>query len=375
MSYSLYFVIRQILMGLLSFLGLHMIFDKLPKALQHSFYQQSLKTMGIAFLIVPLSCLAYSKDNQLDLEPYIATAINLGAYFATFTLMAIAFLTLLGRKYSKPIYWLTLAAIILYGIPLSTGILSEDIELLSTIITASYSYLIAMVVILVVLILRNYNKVSRNLENYYSQEIIICVRWITKSIKLLIGLAVTCTLAPIFFVYPLWLRLIFMLYGVFCYLHIYNGYKKMQNNITEYLIEQNQSLEKFTIIEQINNKTTTLSPEVEQNIQNQLKIWLSKKQYLEKNTTIDDLAKQIKTNRTYLSRYINTKYKCTFKRWITLLRIEEAKKLLVNNKEKSINNIAITIGFSSIESFTHIFTRIEGKAPSKWREEQTKKTK
>lgn len=185
MSYSLYFVIRQILMGLLSFLGLHMIFDKLPKALQHSFYQQSLKTMGIAFLIVPLSCLAYSKDNQLDLEPYIATAINLGAYFATFTLMAIAFLTLLGRKYSKPIYWLTLAAIILYGIPLSTGILSEDIELLSTIITASYSYLIAMVVILVVLILRNYNKVSRNLENYYSQEIIICVRWITKSIKLL----------------------------------------------------------------------------------------------------------------------------------------------------------------------------------------------
>ncbi len=366
MSYSLYFTIRQILMGLLLFLGLHMISVSLPEQFRNTPYKRSLRLMGVAFLIVPLSCFIYTKGNQLDLQPYIATAISLTAYFAAFVLMSIAFFTLLGRAVSRAIMAASLIAIMVYPIPLWLGIMSQNDELISTITTASYSLFIIIIFMVDARILYIHHEVSRGLDNYYSDDVAISVRWLSKSIFLLIGLSLTCILAPVFFVYPRWLRFVFMVYGVLCYLHIHYGYRRMIVNMTERLLELNLDVD--TIVDNLAN--ATLGAEVFGNIQRHLDAWLNEKGYAQRGITINELSKQIKSNRTYLSRYINATYNCSFKSWITQLRIEEARRLLAESPEMSIGAISDETGFASVESFTHIFTRIEGVAPARWRVER-----
>lgn len=367
MSYYTFFVTRQILMGILLILAVQMLFTKVPKLIVGSLYHKSLRMMGLAFIIVPLSCFIYTQQNKLDFEPYISTAINLSVYYATFLLMSVAFLMLLGRKFSRTLMVLMAAFIAIYPTPLWLAIFYGGEELVTTIISASYSFLVIIITLLVACILYNHRKVIRNLDNFYSNDTMICVSWMSKSITLLIGLSITCAVAPIFFTCTLWLRAIFMLYGVVCYVYIHYGYRRMLIHLSEHLTAQHQTIENFTEIERTTTTPTTLSPEISLSIEHKLTKWIENKKYLANDFTINDIAKDISTNRTYLSKYINSTYNCTFRAWITSLRIEESKNLLQYHPEISINKVALRSGFASIESFSHIFNRSEHISPSKWR--------
>ncbi|MFI3324015.1 MAG: helix-turn-helix domain-containing protein [Rikenellaceae bacterium] len=68
---------------------------------------------------------------------------------------------------------------------------------------------------------------------------------------------------------------------------------------------------------------------------------------------------------------MNATYGCSFKNWVTALRIEDAKAVMLNSPDMSISNIATLTGFTSVESFSHIFSRLERSSPSKWREENS----
>lgn len=61
--------------------------------------------------------------------------------------------------------------------------------------------------------------------------------------------------------------------------------------------------------------------------------------------TIQDMAKTLGTNRTYLNAYIKDKYHATFCEWITGLRLEYAKTMLKEHPEMSIQKIAESSGF------------------------------
>jgi AraC-like DNA-binding protein len=72
-------------------------------------------------------------------------------------------------------------------------------------------------------------------------------------------------------------------------------------------------------------------------------------------------------NRTYLSQFINAEYGCSFYHWVNRLRIAEAKRLLTENPEIKMRDIAQQCGFSSPTVFTRVFTRETGIAPSEWK--------
>ncbi|MFI3280812.1 MAG: helix-turn-helix domain-containing protein, partial [Rikenellaceae bacterium] len=347
----------------------HMLFVRLPIQLQGSFFQRSLRLMGVAFLFVPLSCFLYTQTNRLDLDPIYAAAISLSAYFPTFVLMSIAFLILLGKRYGRVVIWATVITILLFPMPLWLSLMRGDDELISTVMASSYSYFVIVVAMLDTFILINYHRVKRNIENYYSDDTIICVNWISKSIKLLIGLSVTCALAPIFSIYPHWLRLLFMLYGVFCYLHIHYGYRRMTITMLDQFVYKNQNIADLVEVERDNLSDATLAPDVFESIERGVKMWVEEQRYMQSSVTINMMASEINTNRTYLSRYINTTCSCSFKNWITQLRLLEAKRMLSSNLDVSISVIAAEVGFASVESFTHVFKRIEGVSPARWREQ------
>ena len=119
--------------------------------------------------------------------------------------------------------------------------------------------------------------------------------------------------------------------------------------------------------EQSEEEESAPQPLIAKSFENNLKIWLDKKQFLYADVTINDLALQIGTNRSYLSEYINTAKGKTFRQWINELRIDHAKHLLDKNPELELYKIAEQTGYPDNKYFSTCFKKITGKTPTEYR--------
>ena len=100
--------------------------------------------------------------------------------------------------------------------------------------------------------------------------------------------------------------------------------------------------------------------------------WIKTDGYVHQGLTIKELSEILHTNRTYLSAYIKTTYKMTFREWITSLRLEYAKNILKEHPEINIQKLAESSGFLSRSNFIKLFTEKEGCTPAKWKKANLK---
>lgn len=92
-----------------------------------------------------------------------------------------------------------------------------------------------------------------------------------------------------------------------------------------------------------------------------------KKLYLNNSISLEDVVKQLNTNRTYLSQMIREYYNTTFTGYINSLRVEEAKRLIKSYKANKMEDIALQCGFNTASTFTRTFKAITGITPHMWR--------
>ena len=85
------------------------------------------------------------------------------------------------------------------------------------------------------------------------------------------------------------------------------------------------------------------------------------------NLTIVILAKEIGTNQKYLSRYFNETCNLSFRDWLNDLRMQEAKKILLDNSNITVESIASECGFTSRTHFHALFVKMFGMTPSQYR--------
>ncbi|MFK8061317.1 MAG: helix-turn-helix domain-containing protein [Polaribacter sp.] len=89
--------------------------------------------------------------------------------------------------------------------------------------------------------------------------------------------------------------------------------------------------------------------------------------FLKKNCTLVTMAKEVKTNTTYLSKIINSHYQKSFNTYINELRVNYTIKCLKEEKmfrKYSIQAIANEVGFRSKESFNTAFKKQTGILPT-----------
>lgn len=99
-----------------------------------------------------------------------------------------------------------------------------------------------------------------------------------------------------------------------------------------------------------------------------LEKWLEKeKPYLNSDFQLMDLRAVLPMNRTYLSQFINAEYGCSFYHWVNGLRVAEAKRLITEHPEMTLEEVSKHCGFSSRRLFTQIFARETGITPSGWK--------
>ena len=82
--------------------------------------------------------------------------------------------------------------------------------------------------------------------------------------------------------------------------------------------------------------------------------------------TIDDLSREVALSPYYLIRAFRQVYKQTPHQYLVGLRIAKAKELL-RNSDLSITEICVTVGFESLGSFSTLFRKVAGIAPSAYR--------
>ena len=73
--------------------------------------------------------------------------------------------------------------------------------------------------------------------------------------------------------------------------------------------------------------------------------------YLQPNLKIEDLARLMNTNRTYIYQAINQQMGITFHEFINRQRIEYAERLMAENPRMPINDVALHSGYTSLSSF------------------------
>jgi AraC-like DNA-binding protein len=82
---------------------------------------------------------------------------------------------------------------------------------------------------------------------------------------------------------------------------------------------------------------------------------------------VSDLAIQLKTNRSYISRTINHNMNTNFCDWINSFRVNHAKKLMSTSVPKlTMEAIAEQSGFSNISTFYRVFKKHEKCTPGKY---------
>ena len=103
----------------------------------------------------------------------------------------------------------------------------------------------------------------------------------------------------------------------------------------------------------------------------QLVNWVKQKKHLRKNLTIVMLADDLDTNQKYLSRYFGEVLHTTFREWLNELRMQDAKIMLLDDNNLTIENIAQECGFGSRTHFHSIFVKKCGMTPSQFRSENS----
>ena len=103
-------------------------------------------------------------------------------------------------------------------------------------------------------------------------------------------------------------------------------------------------------------------------------VWVKAKAYTHEQFTLEELASRLYTNKTYLSTFIKDEYDMNFSGWVTNLRIDEAKRIMMKEPEKRLQEVAFECGFSSLAYFSSVFSKSEGISPSVWQREFSRKT-
>ena len=93
---------------------------------------------------------------------------------------------------------------------------------------------------------------------------------------------------------------------------------------------------------------------------------IDKQLFLQPGLTLDEVAEELHSNKTYVSRMVNNTYNLGFPELINTLRVDYAQQYILSHREAKQDEIATKCGFLSASSFNTIFKKVTGMTPKVW---------
>lgn len=110
-----------------------------------------------------------------------------------------------------------------------------------------------------------------------------------------------------------------------------------------------------------------ISDEMKQQIKEKLDAWCAEKGYKDSAMNLLMLSRQLEVSKSDLSLYFDQCMKSNFRVWLSDIRFEAAKKMMLANPNYSNDVISAECGFSSRSQLYRIFNAKVGCSPNVWR--------
>ena len=356
---------------LMLFFGFYFLFAKTPEKKIFKNYLRSRQIMGIAMLLLSANYSVHFFFGIRFKNADSAILMNMSTYFLCYSLFSSALIMLLDRFYitkrrvwTHIILWIifsTLSGVVLFLLP--SGIM-QKISLF-----ALAAWLIVFGIVLARRVIIAYRRAIRIFNETQADDIGAYIEWLSIFTYWALIFGVGCgllTFLPDEYVF-IWIlsSIPFYSYLFYSYQNYLLFYEQVENAFEQDIQSEEELLTNSeTEHEIVSEKEVPRSyTEFIERVDN----WIKTDGYIQQGLTIKELSEILYTNRTYLSAYIKTTYKMTFREWITSLRLEYAKNILKEHPEINIQKLAESSGFLSQSNFIKLFSEKEGCTPAKWK--------
>lgn len=355
---------------LMLFFGFYFLFAKTPEKKIFKNYLRSRQMMGIAMLLLSANYSVHFFFGIRFKNADSAILMNMSTYFLCYSLFSSALIMLLDRFYitkrrvwTHIILWIvfsTLSGVVLFLLP--SGIM-QKISLF-----ALAAWLVVFGVVLARRVIIAYRRAIRIFNETQADDIGAYIEWLSIFTYWAVIFGVGCgllTFLPDKYVF-IWIlsSIPFYSYLFYSYQNYLLFYEQVENAFEQDMQSEEELLTNSGIEpEMVSEEVPGSYAEFIEKVGN----WIKTDGYVQQGLTIKELSKILYTNRTYLSAYIKTTYKMTFREWITSLRLEYAKNILKKHPEINIQKLAESSGFLSRSNFIKLFSEKEGCTPAKWK--------
>ena len=355
---------------LMLFFGFYFLFAKTPEKKIFKNYLRSRQMMGIAMLLLSANYSVHFFFGIRFKNADSAILMNMSTYFLCYSLFSSALIMLLDRFYitkrrvwTHIILWIifsTLSGVVLFLLP--SGIMQKFS------LFALAAWLVVFGVVLARRVIIAYRRAIRIFNETQADDIGAYIEWLSIFTYWAVIFGVGCgllTFLPDKYVF-IWIlsSIPFYSYLFYSYQNYLLFYEQVENAFEQDIQSEeelltNSGIEPEMVSEEVPGSYTEFIEKVDN--------WIKTDGYVQQGLTIKELSKILYTNRTYLSAYIKTTYKMTFREWITSLRLEYAKNILKEHPEINIQKLAESSGFLSRSNFIKLFSEKEGCTPAKWK--------
>ena len=96
--------------------------------------------------------------------------------------------------------------------------------------------------------------------------------------------------------------------------------------------------------------------------------WVERKGWRVPDRNLGEAAERLGTDSVTLFHYFEERVGMDFRRWRTRLRLEDAKRMLVERPDLPLCEVGRRVGFSNRSNFSRQFAAFTGYTPGQWRE-------
>lgn len=328
------------------------------------FMVASLSLIGIQFLI------QYIGDYRSH-DISHAVVVNLAFFIPTAATLNLSILNLQrqGRLtlFEKWIYlpvWIVVMTLVTFAAVFNTHPTDGGMSLLMCAEVVSSTIFTLVLLYFSILQLREMKRIREVLDNYYDNTRANQISWMVMSavLQVVMGLFV-----PFLLFCPRW---VLMVYGLFYFTGLFFLWFSFARFIisgeAKYKSEAEQGAEEeVEETPQTVSAKVMMSPETKLRAERAVERWIAEHRHLRKGITSPEAAKEMQLPRYQLSAWVKENGFNSFSHWMTTLRVDYAKHLLVSHPDWSNEAIADQCGISR-SHFQKVFRDFTGMTPAQF---------
>ncbi len=357
----------------------------IPSKNEYNDYKKSRRILGYGFLLIAsaviIRLLCFPPTSEISFLGFIAIA-GLSLVFNCLNFISFLYMIETSRPKRKILKKISLTYLIIVLALGAVGLVFPTIQHFAK-IAMSLVYIFACITLFTGSI-REYDKFIIQMDNYYEDE--LNIRWIPGLLWATFALAMIMAAA----FYYKHLSLITGIGSVVIYTIVTmrmlsflpENIHVVRRNIRTHEItaeDHGEHMHIFPIdgpvVSPEVNKTDDVV-KVARNDKKSTKVsamvdkWVDLENFIKPDINIKLVAKEMGTNSTYLSTYLNNELQVSFAMWLNTLRVEKSKEYLCGNEKISVEDCGIKVGYTSLYNYSRWFKTITGMSPLQWRKTQ-----